>query len=231
MRVDIDYGLILRFTRDESGFFNLQPEPYGGPGAGSIAHEAVFPYGIYGLPLDADPTEAPTDAAVAAYSQPARLGAAGVTMQIGDETFILPASDPRIIPLLPNPGRGGVVYAGAYRNGETIEVTTLLIAGNDAGDEVKEGSVILTVKDGANAYKFEIDRLNREISITHPDDPTHPMLWIGPGAMTEIGGEPNAHLVIDTAGVFSAWVTAISAFANVPEPTGILSRVKARTLL
>jgi hypothetical protein len=231
MRSELDYGLILRVARDQNGFFSVQPEPYGGPEAGSIGREAFFPYGVYGIPLDADATEEPMDAAVAAYSQPARLGASGVMLSIGEDTFVMPASDPRVLPILPDPGRGGVVYAGAYREGETIKVTTLLLAGNEAAGGVREGSVVLRVSDGANDYTFEIDRLTREIRVRHPDDASGAAILIKPGGFVELGGTPNAAVVIDVAGTFTAWVNAVSGITGAPAPPLYTSRVKARTLV
>jgi len=231
MRAELDYGLLLRVVRDEGGFFNVQPEPYGGPAAGSIGREAFFPYGVYGIPLDADATEEPTDADVADFSQPARLGASGVLLSIGEDTFVMPASDPRILPILPDPGRGGVVFAGAYREGGTIQVTTLLLAGNDAAGGVQAGSVVLRVKDGLNEYKVEIDRQTREIRVRHPDDTTGPAIVVKPGGLVEIGGTPNGAVVIDVGGTFSAWVAAVSGITGAPAPPLFTSRVKARTLV
>lgn len=231
--VDIDLLLLMRCERKD-GFFAIQPEPFGGPKAGARAYEALFPYGLFGYPLEPD---APTTKA--GDVQPSRLGAAGLVLSWEDEKFVLPTTDPRVTPILPDPGQGGAGFKGAYHIGTTVHASYVVFFGEGAAatpvpSPLAAGSMRLRVDDAEGKhFDIEIDRESREIRIWHPDDTTAPAIVVKPGPIIELGGIGAMPLMVDPGTVTAFFAAASAAFTalgqSVPAPTGFLSQhVKAK---
>lgn len=221
--------LSVRFSeRDDKGFINLQPTYYG-EATGGPAVEAHFALGTFGRPLDPDPD-------VDAKNQ--GTGATALVGELGDELFVVPLQDPRYIPLLPDPGKGGAGLYGCI-GGALPAVAYMLFWGaggqnpigvtpQGGGGPKPPGSFTLRVPyaSGQKACLIEVDLTEPdepEIRITHGDGP---LIRITKDEV-QLGDTGGSKVVVDD-GSLLAYLAAVGApHGLTPPPSITASKVKA----
>ena len=94
----LDWRAIATSERDQQGMFRIQPMPVGiNDGGGSGSYLSLLPTSFFARPLD---VERDVD------QQPIK-SCDGLIGEDGEERFVLPATDGRVMTILPDPGKGG----------------------------------------------------------------------------------------------------------------------------
>ncbi len=184
--------------KGKDNFFFFQPEGSGVGGARKPS-EALWPLGTFARPFDA---------VIAADGQrgPAPTG---LVFRSGAESYIMPMVDPRIHPLIPDPGLGGGggAYAGWLASDGTARIAYSVFWGKGIPGH-KEGSWTLEVPqtDAVDSPSFliEIDRTNDRIRVTHPSG----LYWEITSGKVTLGGTGASAIVIDN-GALTAFSTAV----------------------
>jgi len=125
--LSFDFGQAILSEYDEHGFIGLQIDHYG-DNAGGQSAEAHFPYGFLSRPLDPDNDP---------QGQPS--GATALWWYEGDRIHAMPLCDPRVMPKLPQLGKGGSMQYGATGSHVLIDPTTGAIAIKPVSDDPTAG--------------------------------------------------------------------------------------------
>lgn len=146
MTFDLSYVLVAR--RNEDGFIEVQPEPYGSEGT-LPNYEAFMPLGIVSRPKD------PEDG----------LGANALVMIYGPERRVMVGHDPRWMGILPDFGDGGVALYATTELSGTKKAPYVALFGSDGA--AAEGTFRISVESSAGVSVVEINPSTGDITITH----------------------------------------------------------------
>ena len=211
----IELNAIRLSGKGTDGFFFFQPEGSGADGTRKPS-EALFPLGTFARPFDP---------VIAADGQrgPAPTG---LVLRSGDESYTMPTTDPRVHPLIPDPGLGG---SGRYASwlasdGKPRIAYEVFWGSGIAGHGAGSWSVVVpsTDTDGAPAHLIEVDRTNNRIRITHA---TNGIVIELDATKVLLGSSTGTHpLVYETGALATYFAAASAAFTalgqTVAAPTG-----------
>ncbi len=154
----LEWRAVTTSERDQEGMFRVQPLPNGQfDGGGSGSYKMMLPAGYFSRPLDAD-----RDADL----QPIRSCDALIG-EDGEERFVMPTSDGRVIPTLPDPGKGSGGIYGAIP-GPSWQTSYAYFAGSGAaGKTPGTFTAYVPAGSGSGAHTVVIDRANDKITIEH----------------------------------------------------------------
>lgn len=153
----IDWRAIATSERDPQGMFRVQPMPVGiNDGGGAGSYLSLLPTGTFARPLDA---ERDVDL------QPIK-SCDGLIGEDGEERFVMPATDGRIMTILPDPGKGGGGIWGAIP-GTSWSVSYGYFVGSEV-DGKTPGSFFMRVPGSSSGdHEFVFDRADDSITLTH----------------------------------------------------------------
>lgn len=207
-----DYGTCMFTTRLDNGYFGVQPDRHGGQDAGGPAVEMMSPFGLFGRPQDPD------------LDQDGNLkaGANALVMEHGGEEFVMPCVDLRWGKLLPDPGKGGSGLYAATKIGGHLDVTTIVLSGDDGSIKLK-----VPFSNGSKSNQFEVT--DTSIKATHADGPSLELSSTG----VDAGGPGGAAVMLANAAMasyFTALNTALTALGHPVPPPVSYAATKVRAV-
>ena len=229
----LDWRAIATSERDQQGMFRIQPMPVGiNDGGGSGSYLSLLPTSFFARPLD---VERDVD------QQPIK-SCDGLIGEDGEERFVLPATDGRVMTILPDPGKGGGGMWGAIP-GTSWRASYEYIVGSGV-DGKTPGSFFLRVPGGSSGnHDLVVNRNDDTITLTHSAGHTLALTntsiivefsgggkvtldatgAIVEGTLVRLGGSGGSPVVYDNGALtafFANVVAALSSLGVVVAPPG-----------
>ena len=181
MTFDLSYVLVA--SRNEDGFIEVQPEPYGAEGT-LPNYEAFMPLGIVARPKD--PEEG--------------LGANALVMRHGGDGRVMVGLDPRWMELLPDFGDGGVALYATTELSSTKKAPYVGFFGGDGAAD--EGTFRVFAPSSAGTSTITINPSTGDITTTHASGVKIDMS----SALIKVGNDSAKFLATED---LVTWITSV----------------------